>query len=714
MPEPFEATREQWHQWFEGNNYKNIPEITKLCGEEISSEDFSKGIYRYKGLVLHGTYKIFFEPLISAIVDGNAMFLTLRDAIKYNEERNNEQDYNNTIVWKLNLMFEYLANPAYLIIDEEEALNMYANSGEYKVEYIRSKYNESCTEIIDEMKPGGRIYNSMGVGVVCKEYEVPPEPVIVEEPEPEVPEIPIASVTEEVTGALKAEDRDTGELYDVDKGIPSTEKLYANVISNEYLKDFDFELVQGSRDYTVKVKRTYYLHYQDWFPNSDDCSNCTGGRVDDPDDPDPAKTIPCGNCNGDGLVSGYDWTYDTYDYSATYPITRHYQYWNITELGIYEIENAEVTNDALDGDKATIAVDQAKYNKPVINEFKHDPDIDYHVLNDPMADAVANGSISVVGSEYVLQLGPKDITPTGDDTIKPSVGSPDFSGDVKNAVGNFKVRNDTLVFNGQTIMSGAIDDDGIAEPPTDIPMAPMTGKNVLYEKGLEIPAEMPNGTYATNAAVKYRLLEDSLNPPRGDEVILTGELNPVTVHTPVVCNSGVREEYARSQQLGAKESERMELILGRDSMIKFQTEAYMHRDIKGYGDRDYTKYVKAKYVRFPFDIYIKNVSGGWDYVPKDSWHEVDKSQEYADIRAPVWVDEGEYTVNFKTIAINAPEDIDDPGDADFSKAPGDTGSMQEYMANKDMANYVAYRDSKVRVVGRVELLILSPSPILDQ
>jgi hypothetical protein len=158
----------------------------------------------------------------------------------------------------------------------------------------------------------------------------------------------------------------------------------------------------------------------------------------------------------------------------------------------------------------------------------------------------------------------------------------------------------------------------------------------------------------------------------------------------------------------------MELILGRDSMIKFQTEAYMHRDIKGYGDRDYTKYVKAKYVRFPFDIYIKNVSGGWDYVPKDSWHEVDKSQEYADIRVPVWVDEGEYTVNFKTIAINAPEDIDDPGDADFSKAPGDTGSMQEYMANKDMANYVAYRDSKVRVVGRVELLILSPSPILDQ
>ena len=36
---------------------------------------------------MHGTYKIFFEPLISAQVNGNAMFLTLRDAIKYDESQ---------------------------------------------------------------------------------------------------------------------------------------------------------------------------------------------------------------------------------------------------------------------------------------------------------------------------------------------------------------------------------------------------------------------------------------------------------------------------------------------------------------------------------------------------------------------------------------------------------------------------------------------------
>ena len=29
MPEPFEGTREKWKEWFEGNNYKNIPVIQR-------------------------------------------------------------------------------------------------------------------------------------------------------------------------------------------------------------------------------------------------------------------------------------------------------------------------------------------------------------------------------------------------------------------------------------------------------------------------------------------------------------------------------------------------------------------------------------------------------------------------------------------------------------------------------------------------------------
>ena len=37
MPEPFKCSKDDWVQWFTGNDYKNIPEITKLCGEQISA-----------------------------------------------------------------------------------------------------------------------------------------------------------------------------------------------------------------------------------------------------------------------------------------------------------------------------------------------------------------------------------------------------------------------------------------------------------------------------------------------------------------------------------------------------------------------------------------------------------------------------------------------------------------------------------------------------
>ena len=179
------------------------------------------------------------------------------------------------------------------------------------------------------------------------------------------------------------------------------------------------------------------------------------------------------------------------------------------------------------------------------------------------------------------------------------------------------------------------------------------------------------------------------------------EINSVTVHTPVVCNSGVKDYD--SQQLGTKEEKRSDLILGEEALLMFRTDDVLHREIKGYGAGSYSKYTESKYVRFPFDIYIEDVSGDYVFVPGNEWHLVDKSLDYVSIKVPVWVDEKDYIVNFKTIAINAPDDIDDPGDAGFNidDPKEDKAGKREYMANKDIVNYVAYRDSKVRVVGQV-------------
>jgi hypothetical protein len=728
MPDILYSERSDWEEWFTGNDYENIPKVSKLCGHEISAEDFKNGIYNHKGLVLTGTYEIFFEPLVSAVVDDKGMFLSLRDAIRYNEfyadkkqKKPNEVDYyDGKIVDWLNRMFVFLANRAYLVSEELAPLNMKPNLYDgrpYLVHHDVATKERDRAEIKQEMKPGGKIYDSMGVGTVCVEADPPAEGTITSEPE-EAPELPEPAEPKQVTGVLKAEDRGN-EKFDVALGIPATEELYAQVKAEEYLHELACRAVTGTKTETFSVKKTYYKTWQDpdYYV---DCPNCDNGRAADAEEPEGWSECPEPGCHGGQVEVSGSWHVNVPEtVTQEYTVSRNYMYWVIDRFALYELEGAGINNDVLEGGGVDIDIDPGSYIGPEIVEFIHSDNPLDHIIIDPFEEALTYDASE---GKKVLWL-PSEAYYGSD--VPNSVN---LSAQVNAAIGQFKVRNDSLVINfRKRSTSGNIIDNkvtivqgeyipgpgdnteaerrnhGSGPVPGGIPESPYTKDNALYEKDLVVVRETPNGTYETTGHVSYRRLSPSLDPAM-DEVVEVEieDLNPITVHTPVVCNSGVRNEYARSQQLGEREEGRAELILGRAGLIKFQAKDHMHRDIKGYGDSDYTKYVKEKYVRFPFDIYIKDISDEWVFVPKNSWHAVDKSQEFVDIGVPVWVDEGNYTVNFKTVAINAPGDIDDPGDAGFNKAPGDTGSRQEYMANKDMDNYVAYRDSKVRVVGRVE------------
>ena len=115
-----------------------------------------------------------------------------------------------------------------------------------------------------------------------------------------------------------------------------------------------------------------------------------------------------------------------------------------------------------------------------------------------------------------------------------------------------------------------------------------------------------------------------------------------------------------------------------------------HLNIPGYaqnGTMDCRKYTRDRQVRFPFDVYI-----GTDeplnscFVPKDTWYSIPMTAAYdeMDIFIPTWVPEGNHTVQFREIAVNAPDMI-----------------RTQALANLDVSNYVAVRDSPVRVVGRL-------------
>ena len=93
MPDVWTGTKKEWDNWFEGpidkitkeKGFENIPEIARLCGAEISSEQFKKGELDIFGYKKTGVYKIFFEPVIYPIVDGVCMAMTLRDLIRWEE-----------------------------------------------------------------------------------------------------------------------------------------------------------------------------------------------------------------------------------------------------------------------------------------------------------------------------------------------------------------------------------------------------------------------------------------------------------------------------------------------------------------------------------------------------------------------------------------------------------------------------------------------------
>ena len=169
MPDPTTATAKDWEKWFESpdkdgdETYVNIPIISKACGYEIEAEDFKYGtrVNPATGEKVYGVYKIFFEPLIAAKVNGKATFWTFRDAIRYGEKSNS----TTTLVNKLSTMFAWLGNKAYLVASEKYSLNMVANSYSKKA-YTIDFDAQTNDYIIKQLAKNGNAYNSLGLGVI--------------------------------------------------------------------------------------------------------------------------------------------------------------------------------------------------------------------------------------------------------------------------------------------------------------------------------------------------------------------------------------------------------------------------------------------------------------------------------------------------------------------------------------------------------------------
>jgi len=438
-------------------------------------------------------------------------------------------------------------------------------------------------------------------------------------------------------GVIKADNRGA-EKFDVLKGIPTSESLYTNAFADNYLFKQAWAKMTGKTTYDCNVTITYVREWT--IPGPEVCplkGACSPGP--------PIKT-------GDSVTQPYN-----------FQITRDYSYWKINNLEVYKIAKATMKNYALPGE--TVTMTPSGYIPPTL-ESKNDEAVESHV-KPGQTSAISYTPPKLTGGLN----SPPDVP---DDTSR-------LKGMAESNTPQSKVNNDLVKFNNTKIMDDTeTTKDG--PTPTNIPNPTTIGQDVLYKPNNMISSALMNKQNTTSSGeIHYELVPGNVNGGSNKVLPING-INTVTVHTPVVNYAFVSDDQPHNQKT-IPDTTRSALILERPFIVRIPTSG-QHLDVAsypGYGNRDYAKYFRIKQVRFPFDVYNTDRS---QFIPTNTWVDIPVNQLDTTFYLPVWVDEGNYQVEFRNIAENAP--------ATFTEQPD---------ANTNLVHHVASDTIPVEVIGRL-------------
>lgn len=441
-----------------------------------------------------------------------------------------------------------------------------------------------------------------------------------------------------------AADYRNNEIFDVVDGIPTTEDLYINAFTNNYLMGYGFKSVSGSKDYPVNVTKKYNLTWE----------------TDNPDDAEGNPTPPTSHS-------------DTVTVNKTVNVERYYTYLEIGNLDVYAIDHAKIDNYALPG--GSTILNPHGYNAPTV-DFVHSTPVTNHI-KDPVYNKNLNlGSDSIDGG-----------------SSRPSVPSDSFRSEAEGVVPEILVKNDRLIFNGTTILpDNYVETTAPKANPFEVDTEEVS-EDVLYESALSIDRDKTNGEYETTGEMVYKRIatvNTKFTPTLTYDIT---ELDNVVIHTPTVCDAYILPSKEYNQMLFPDKSV-APLVLDRYFKINLPTDGE-HRYINGYEYRDYNKYIERRQVKYPFDVYMGNT-----YIKANTWHTL--NSDITTFYVPIWVDEGKYTIDFRSISINA----------DANNGINDT----ETLANIELSNYVATDTIDVEVSGRIygfNLYDISDYPIWE-
>lgn len=495
------------------------------------------------------------------------------------------------------------------------------------------------------------------------------------------------------------------EEYNVDVSIPTSEDLYANVIANSFDLKKNIQEVETSSKVTFNLYGRYY------------------SSIDEEVTVDNVEKISIGQIT----VNEFK-----------------YEYWSAEGTVLKNIEKAIVKNEVIyaDGKVGEVTIYPSDAYKNGLPRFDYTPGgkLQFNTAAIPTnvyaakagfynakTDKNGNITVDVLLDEEWYNVNKKNTKPTSTqlkEVKQKYENDPNLLLDLAQNDSKTKVTSDKLsvVYGDQEfkIMNGVstqLGKDYTVKELMELGIAYINaqpnlviGNDDLYRKdGIYVRKDIANNTaggYKTTADVYYEAYEMIKNssvviPAENEVETTTRELegNPVKVHTPVV-NYGSLELDENNEYKQLVSNSNNVIVMGETFTIKIP-HGGQHRDIDGYGDKDYNynglkaedgglfdgnkeSFAAKKLIKFEFGVIYDG-----SYKVANEWFELPKNTEEYDFIIPTWEDEkwNGQTVKIytKVVAENATSD----------NAP----SAEK--ANIDSSKYVATKNFTVKIIGRM-------------
>ena len=501
---------------------------------------------------------------------------------------------------------------------------------------------------------------SLGTTVTLKVYYTAKQTVVVPK---EAAPISLSIDSPSPYGVING-DKYNGSYFTSEEGISTTESQYVYVKTKDYLLGYRLENRTGKVTFNVPVTMNYTLQYMTSTPVS------AGG-------PKPVTEVVT----------------DT----KLIPVERAYSYWEIVNLDYYYVNSANVYNYSLPGGGVSLTANNTYLNIPDLYTW-HSSVLEDHVL--PPVQVTAGITLSAS----------KPITSTTSD--RPIVEYEDLTSYAIKMTGEARVKNDSLVFDGGTVLT-----DTIAEKITAVPNPSylrhtdsIIHDKALYTEGEVIDAKKENGQFSSNGNVIYSRHPYSVNasyPSKSFNV----DVNHVIIHTPVICEPVISSDNKQWSQVITPQADAVQIVLDPDNTLNdfsvIISNTLQHSSRLGYYARDFSRsyidpanisYIARKdgivrnEMKLPFDVYLDTAMDSRNsndrYIKAGTWFVL--GRDTFRFYVPMWVQEGIYTADFRTVAVNGTDKL----------------SKTETTRNTSRSNYIATSTKRFQISGRIYGLTL--------